>query len=56
MNDLKFVYNLCISSFINSSNYYLIFMDQDLYIYPGITKNLTKTMCGKLKRFISIEI
>ncbi|CAD8153076.1 unnamed protein product [Paramecium octaurelia] len=27
-------------------------MDQDLYIYPGITKNLTKTMCGKLKRFI----
>lgn len=28
-------------------------MDSDLYIYPGITKNLTKTMCGKLKRFIS---
>ncbi|CAD8063100.1 unnamed protein product [Paramecium sonneborni] len=27
-------------------------MDPDLYIYPGITKNLTKTMCGKLKRFI----
>lgn len=28
-------------------------MDSDLYTYPGITKNLTKTMCGKLKRFIS---